>query len=238
VALLPFELESADERELQDLIDFIRIDARSIRDMLRLRFPMTGLVVGMEKAKGFVEFIQSLDPDDVQRRLGARFDVRRRATAERLHRLSDGICDNFERFVYTHFDGHEALWQPENNRKLYALLCRIRERLKPKLNIVLRKAFGESDLRPAHRETGFESGEPPPVFFSGCYLAATGSRPDEQAFIKSVLYDKLVEEQGRVEWTAEAQRTHLLFKIAVWVGWALLLLGVVTLAAVISEIGR
>jgi hypothetical protein len=222
VTVFPFELESAGERELQTLIDATRSDSQSIGETLRLRYPVTGLVVGMEKAKGFVEFIQSLEPEDVHRRLGAGFDVRRRATGERLHRLSDGICDKFESFVYTHFGRHEALWQPENNRKLYALLCRVRERLKPKLNIVLRKAFGESGQRVHAGESGLGNAEQAPVFFSGCYLAATGGGADQQAFIKGVLHDKLVVEQGQVEWTPEARRAQLVFKIAVWVGWALL----------------
>jgi hypothetical protein len=222
VTVLPFELESASEQQLQALIDSIRSDAQSIHNALWLRFPVTGLVVGMEKANGFVEFIQTLEPQDIHRRLGAGFDVRRRATSDRLHKLSDGICDSFETFVYRHFRHQEALWQPENNRKLYALLCRIRERLKPKLNIVLRKAFGEGDARTAAGEAGLQNGERAPVFFSGCYLAATGTSPDQQAFIKGVLDEKLIREQARIEWTSDALRVHLLFKIAVWIGWALL----------------
>jgi hypothetical protein len=222
ITVLPFELEAAGERELQSLIDSIRSDTQSLHDVLWLRFPVTGLVVGMEKAKGFVEFIQTLEPMDLHRRLGAGFDVRRRATSERLHKLSDGICDNFETFVYRHFRQQEALWQPEYNRKLYALLCHVRERLKPKLNIVMRKAFGEFDARTAAADSDLTNGKRAPVFFSGCYLAATGSSPEQQAFIKGVLDEKLIREQARIEWTSEAQRVHLFFKIAVWAGWAVL----------------
>ena len=235
ITAFPFELESAGERELQALIDATRSDFQSIRETLNLRFPVTGLVVGMEKAKGFVEFIQSLEPEDVHRRLGAGFDVRRRATGERLHQLSDGICDKFESFVYAHFGRHEALWQPEINRKLYALLCRVRERLKPKLNIVLRKAFGEGTSQPFAGESRLANAAPAPVFFSGCYLAATGGNPDQQAFIKGVLHDKLVLEQGQVEWTVEARRQQLLFKIAVWMGWALLAACLIGVGMIVRE---
>jgi hypothetical protein len=216
VTLLPYELVTASKPELQSLIDAIQGDIHAIQQTLLVLFPVSGLVVGMQQAKGFNEFVISLGVEDIHRRLGSRFDVRMRPTVERLQRLSDGICDAFETFIYAIFAQQDVLWQSDNNRRLYSLMCRVRQELKPNLNVVL-KAFSDPT---AHR-VGSSAGQVDrlPIFFSGCYLAATGAGADQQAFIKEVLDDKLVREQARVEWTAKARRTQQLFQLAVWAGW-------------------
>lgn len=42
-----------------------------------------------------------------------------------------------------------------------------------------------------------------PIAFSGCYFAATGRAEDRRAFVQGV-FDKLDEEQNRIEWTKDA----------------------------------
>jgi hypothetical protein len=231
VTLLPYEMTEANGPELQAIIDSVHADTHAIRQVLWLRYPVTGLVVGMERVDGFDQFVRSLGANHLARRLGAGFDIRRLATRERLQRLSDRICDAFEDFIYILFEKPEALWQERDNRKLYGLLCRVRERLKPKLNTVLAKAFGAT----CGGETGSASGgrDTSPALFSGCYLAATGHGAEQQAFIKGVLFDKLVHEQARVEWTDEARRSHSLFQLAVWVGWVVV--GVLAVLLVLDQ---
>jgi hypothetical protein len=231
VTLLPYELVTASKPQLQSLINAIQNDIHAIQHTLKLLFPVTGLVVGMQQAKGFNEFIFSLGAEDIHRRLGSRFDIHLRPTVDRLQRLSDGICDAFEQFIYTHYAQHEALWQQDNNRKLYALLCRVRQELKPSLNVVL-KAFGDPTI-----QRGASSGhtERLPIFFSGCYLAATGPGADQQAFIKDVLDEKLVREQARVEWTREARRTQQFFELAVWAGWTVVAMILALLVTLVSR---
>jgi hypothetical protein len=221
VAVLPYALVGAEGRELEAVIECVDRDTKTVHQTLWLRYPVSGLVVGMEHAEGFDEFVRLLGAKHVTRRLGARYDLRRRATVERLQQLSDRICDAFEDFVYVLFDRPDALWQVRDNRKLFGLLCRVREQLKPKLNAILGSAFGREGQGERPSAWSDRRGQPP-VFFSGCYLAATGSGPEQQAFINGVLNEKLIREQSRVEWTEDARASQTRFRLAVWAGWLVL----------------
>ncbi len=210
VTLLPFELVEAGGPDLEALRRSIRTDLDTIRETLWVRFPVSALLVGMERARGFGEFVGLLETSNREKRLGAGFDALRRATGERLRGLSDGICDAFEDWVYALYRQRDAL-APERqvaNIKLYNLLCRVRTYVKPKLNTVLCQAF---EIKQDNAALDF---------FSGCYLGATGSSAMEQAFIKGLLHDKLVPQQNNVEWTDKAIRIHRLYNIMTWVGWS------------------
>jgi hypothetical protein len=72
-----------------------------------------------------------------------------------------------------------------------------------------------------------------PLFFSGCYFAATGEGENRQAFIKAV-FEKLPAEQEELEWTEtaldEEDRYRRWSQVAMWFDAALLL----ALAALIA----
>ena len=220
LTLLPFELTMVDERgsELHALVESIRADVDTIREALSLRFPITALVVGMDRASGFGKFVGALEPGNLAQRLGSGFNVRRLPTGERLRRLSDGICDAFEDWIYLLYRkqdeiGHEDLDRDLGNMKLYSLLCRMRQNLKPKLYAALGQAFSETNGDGAAKQDTESS-----ILFSGCYLGATGTSSEKQAFIKGI-HDKLVREQSNVQWTSRALRDSSLIRLMTWIGW-------------------
>jgi hypothetical protein len=229
LTLLPFELLGGDGGDAQLLIDSARQDLKTITDTLHLRFPVSCVLVGMEQAKGFVKFVTLLTPEMRAGRLGKHFDVRQLPTRQRLNQLGDGVCDAFEEWVYRLFRRSTAIDRPAENRELYSLLARVRESVKPMLKDVLEGTFRFEDESTAKSDTL-------PVFFSGCYLAATGKTSDGQAFLKG-LHDKLVKEQANVEWSAVVRSRNALARTLTYVGWAVaaVLFVVLLVAIVVSD---
>lgn len=222
VTLLPFELVEAGGEDLELLREAIRTDLDTIRDAMWIRFPVSALVVGMERAPGFTKFVELLETPNWAKRMGSGFDPRRQATGDRLRQLCDGICDRFEDWIYSLYRQPDAL-QPERqsgNIGLYRLLCRVRTDVKPKLNTVLGQTFDVTK-----NSAGLD-------FFSGCYLAATGGLNEERAFIKE-LHDKLAREQNNVQWLNKAHRRRFWLNVLTWAGWSIVLALLVVLMGLV-----
>ncbi|MCA9135258.1 MAG: hypothetical protein KDB00_00830 [Planctomycetales bacterium] len=226
ITLLPFELSRVGPLQLSAIAQSARGDVAMIQDTLGIRSPVTAVLVGLEQDKGFAELVRRLQSGLLSRRLGGRFDLRSRPTPEELNTHSDRLCDAFEDWVYRLFSREDGLAQQRGNRKLYALTCKIRHELKPRLRIVLGQAFGcESS------ESGGDATDDDSFFFSGCYFAASGAMSGQPAFVKGVLQDKLADEQSKVQWTKQTLRTHRLFTIFSIIGWILCILLIAALIA-------
>ncbi len=207
LTLLPFGLlQSSGQNELERAV---AADLGTMHRALQVRCPVTALVTGMEEERGFRELVRRVGRDRAQnQRFGQRFDVRISPTVEEMRSFAPHVCGSFEDWVYTLFREEEALTHPGNTR-LYGLLCKVRSTLKSRLQDVLATGFGVSS----------KAARTLPIFFSGCYFAATGARADRQAFVRGVI-GKLVEEQEDVEWAPAAvsgNRWSLLLSL---LGWA------------------
>ena len=214
VTLIPFELSRVGPLQLSAISQAARSDVGVIQETLGVRSPVTAVLVGLEQDKGFIELVRRLQPGLLSRRLGGRFDLRSRPTPEELNIHSDRLCDAFEDWVYRLFGREDGLAQQRGNRKLYALISKIRHELKPRLRIVLGNAFGcepSENLKTGESDDAF--------FFSGCYFAASGATTGQPAFVKGVFNDKLVDEQSKVEWTKAALQTHFFFRLFSIIGW-------------------
>lgn len=216
VTLIPFELSRAGPLQLSALAQSARGDVTTIQETLGIRAPVTAMLVGLEQDKGFIELVRRLQPELLSRRLGGRFDLRSRPTPEELNAHSDRLCDAFEDWVYRLFGRDDALAQQRGNRKLYALISRIRHELKPRLRIVMGDAFG---CEPKSSPGGEASQGDRSFFFSGCYFAGSGVSTGQPAFVKGVLQDKLLEEQSQVEWTSESRRMNRFLRLFAALGW-------------------
>lgn len=195
LTLIQLESIHSAQAETEELQKAIQADHKTIQYALQLNCPYIGLIVGLEKERGFRELVRRVGRDRAAtQRFGQRFDVRATPSEEELASLSLHVCGAFEDWAYTLFREEEALMRPGNTR-LYELLSKVRCSWKTKLADILAGGFGCKD------DQVDES-----IFFSGCYLAATGETPDRQAFVKGVL-DKLDEEQEFVEWTSNATRS-------------------------------
>jgi len=194
LVLIPRKTIQAGARESRELERAAKADVATVQQELQLRCPTTALLVGNEEDPGFGELVRRVGRERAAaQRFGKRFDVRSLATPDQLAAFCIHVAGVFEDWIYTLFREKDALTRPGNTH-LYGLLCNVRTRLQRRLTHILVGSFGWD----AEREKDAD-----PVPFSGCYFAATGETEDRQAFVRGV-FDKLVEEQGNVEWTSEA----------------------------------
>ncbi len=196
LALIQIESIHSSPVELEELQKAIHGDMETIRRAFQIRVPVSALVVGLEKERGFRELVRRVGRDRaLSQRFGKRFDVLAIPFKEELVALAMHICGVFEDWAYALFREEEALTRTGNTR-LYELLSKVRCSWKTRLGELLAGGFGcERD----------KSAQDNALFMSGCYLAATGETPDRQAFVKGVI-EKLAEEQELIEWTPEAVR--------------------------------
>jgi hypothetical protein len=220
--LLPFEAVQAAPADVQQLERAVKSDLTTLQRELRLRSPVSALVVDLEHERGFRELVRRVGRDRAAtQRFGRRFDVRVRATPDELRALSAHVCGVFEDWIYTLFREHGSLSRPGNTR-LYSLLCKVRCTLKPRLSGVLGEGFGH--------DTRFMSDDDQ-IPFSGCYFAATGATGDRQAFVRGVI-DKLIDEQEQLEWTGEALRRERRYRRLAALGIIVDVLLVASIAAI------
>lgn len=212
LVLLPFDLLQASRADIEEVERALAGDLSTARRELQLRCPVTALVVAMEQEKGFCELIRRLGRDHAaKQRFGQRFDIRREATVEELRKFSSYACGVFEDWVYTLFRDEKVLSHP-GNPSLYNLLCKVRRSFQARLSDVLSKGFGYDP-----------NSDSEPLYFSGCYFAATGSQPERQAFVSGVLA-KLREEQEELEWTDEALVDDSRRGLIAIIGWVAVVL--------------
>lgn len=210
LTLIQFESIYATPAEIEELQQAIAADLATLQYATQLRCPVTALVVGLEKERGFQELVRRVgDGRAMTQRFGRKFDVRAIPTAEELTALSAHVCGAFEDWVYVLFREDAALARP-GNLQLYELLSKVRCTWKTRLADILALGFGCEMNDEAQKRS---------LLFSGCYAASTGETPDRQAFVKGVV-EKLLEEQELVEWDAAAVRQQRRIQRAATVGVA------------------
>jgi hypothetical protein len=225
LTLLPLNTIQAGPRENVELQRAVKADLATIQHQLKLRFPSTALVVGLQEDRGFEELVRRVGPQRAgSQRFGHRFDVRMAASPGELASLCARITGVFEDWVYTIYRERGSTARPGNSH-LFGLLCKVRTQLQGRLLRVLAGGFGHDPQQEPDEE---------PIAFSGCYFAATGRPEDRRAFIQGV-FDKLIEEQDQVEWTGRALAEDRRFRLIGWLGLAVaaifglwLLIGVVS----------
>lgn len=205
----------------KDIPGAARSDLDTIRDVTKLRAPVTVMVSGMEAESGFCELVRRVGTTKAKaNRFGKGFNVWNPPTEENMDAFSSHACGAFEDWVYSLFRERDGLNKP-GNAKLYTLLCRIRSQLRARLRSVLLHGFSFS------RDD--KKKEDIPLLFNGVYFTATGDTPDRQAFVKNV-FEKMIDLQEELEWMPEAvrqdDRYHQLAQIGMFVD-AVLLLGIV-----------
>lgn len=197
--LLPYAATDSDTEANQTGL-VCQKDLRAIRDVMQINCPLFGLVCDMENATGFREFVERFPKGHRQRRLGQQFPYVANLDAAAGGDLIDigvrWICEElFPPLIYRLMrldkpGGHEKVAPIlRGNMNLYELLEEIRER-RQRLARILSLAIA-ADTRE-------------PILFGGCYLAATGKSPREQAFVAAVFH-RLLENQNFVSWTRSAR---------------------------------
>ncbi len=223
LTLLPFGLIRRSIPESLEVQRAVKRDLAAALRVLRLRCPVTALVVGLEEESGFRELVRRVGRERaVAQRFGKGFSVGNPPTPERLEALCAHACGAFEDWVYVLFREKGAFSKP-GNTKLYSLLCEIRRSVQSRLAKILVAGFG----RDPEQDPGAET-----PLFSGCYFAAAGEADDRQAFVKGV-FEKLVEQQEELEWTDDGYREEHKFQLLSRLGLGFDTLLVLTLAGLV-----
>lgn len=193
ISILPFRaFGGAAGPMLEKVRQAVAGDLALLRDGLELRCPVTALVGGMETESGFRELVRRLGRDAVKaHRFGKGNDLWTQPQPELVEAVVRHACGAFEDWTYHLFTQSDGLTKP-GNPKLYALLCRMRSELQDQLTAVLSDGYGSTD-------------DPEALLFGGLYFAATGVEDDRQAFVKSVFY-KVMEQEDELSWTDAAIR--------------------------------
>ncbi len=203
LALVPF---AAVGRSGADVQAAAQKDLGVLRDNLRVRCAATVLVTGMESEEGFQELVNRVEPAHTQNnRFGKGCDPWGDANARRLRAVGNHAAGAFEVWTHSLFQQENALKRRYNSR-LFSLLCKVRGGFSDALQNVLGYGFGyDTEQEPELADRQF--------LFSGCYFAATGSTPDQQAFVSSV-FRKVMEQDEDVEWAPEAWVEDRRFQLA------------------------
>jgi len=189
----------------RDLPEAVRADLAMVGEATRLNASVTVLVSGMEVEAGFTELVRRVGVDRAgNSRFGKGFDVWNAANDENMDALSSHACGSFEDWVHTLFARDDADQQRSNGR-LFSMLCRVRRHLQPKLRGALVKGYA----------SGLEGDDGPSRLLSGCYFAATGRQPEQQAFVRSV-FDKLDQLSEDLQWSDAALREESKYRFLTW----------------------
>jgi hypothetical protein len=220
LALVPFQ---GIDRSGADVQAAVQKDLGVLRRELRVRCASTVLVTGMESEEGFQELVNRVDPVLTQNnRFGKGCDAWGDPTGKRLRAVGDHAAGAFEFWTQSLFQEQNALKRRYNSR-LFALLCKIRGGFSDSLKNLLGYGFGyDPEQEPELADRQF--------LFSGCYFAATGDTPDQQAFVSSV-FKKVIEQDEGVEWAPEAWNEDRRFRL---IGNLFALVGLFSVVALIA----
>ncbi len=193
LTVLPFRAVN-DVMLAKDIPSAVQADLTAVRQVARVRCPVTALVTGMESERGFGELVRRVGAARAKsNRFGKGYDVWNPPTAENIDAFSSHACGAFEDWVYSLFRETDGLSKP-GNAKLYTLLCKIRSELRGRLRQILLHGYSFDPEDPRDQDA---------LLFSGCYFAATGETEDRQAFVRNV-FEKIVDLEAELEWTEEA----------------------------------
>ncbi len=181
----------------------LRDDARIIIEGSQLHAPMAVLITGLDDELGFIELVRRVGENRArENRFGHGYNHLAPTTPDQLVLLAQHACGAFEDWIYDLFRHPDCLGRSHND-KLFALLCKIRNRAQPKVAELLSSLAGVAE--------GNDQRGP---LLCGCYFAAAGSSRLRQAFVRSV-FDKLFELEEDLEWSSEAwQRENTYLNIA------------------------
>jgi type VI protein secretion system component VasK len=169
----------------------LREDIRAVQRALKVRCPVFALFVEMETVPGSPEFIARMPKDFLSNRVGFAVPGSIPFSGELIARGLTWTAGWFHSWVLNRMS-EDPLDQASNN-ELFSLGHEVR-RFRNRLRAVMEAAFS------THQ--GVE-----PVLFQGCYFAATGATPAQQAFAAGLLRglrSRVIAGHQATRWAAEA----------------------------------
>lgn len=204
ILVLPYELLVSTPAEAVELRRCAGSDSAVAVRGLKVRFPLTTLVVDMELEKGFMELVDRVGREKAKsQRFGKGLDLWAKQSKAHVEAAATHACNLFESWTYHLYREKGALAKSGGgNRLLYSLLCKVRYYMFGRLKEVLTEVYAENP-------EAFPQTELP--VFSGCYFGATSEATNDQAFVKDV-FVRLTKQQEDLEWTAAGLNEDQLYK--------------------------
>jgi hypothetical protein len=120
LTVLPFRAVS-DVMLAKDIPAAVQGDLTAVRQVARVRCPVTALVAGMEAERGFGELVRRVGVSRARsNRFGKGYNVWNPPTAENIDAFSSHACGAFEDWVYSLFREADGLSKPGNAKLYYA----------------------------------------------------------------------------------------------------------------------
>jgi type VI secretion system protein ImpL len=169
----------------------LREDIRAVQGALKVRCPVFALFVEMETLPGSSEFIARMPKDFLSSRVGFAVPSSTPFSGELIARGLTWTAGWFHSWVLNRMS-EDPLDQASNN-ELFSLGHEVR-RFRKRLRAVMEAAFS------THQDVE-------PVLFQGCYFAATGALPVQQAFSAGLLRglrSRVIAGHQATQWAAEA----------------------------------
>jgi type VI secretion system protein ImpL len=169
----------------------VRDDLRTVQRILKIRSPVFVLFPEMETAPGFPELIRRMSNPLRQSRCGFAVPSAQVFSGDLVQRGLIWMSGWFNGWCLSLMS--DDLLNPAGNNRLFCLDLEFR-RYRKRFRALLEAAL----TTPRESE---------PVLFRGCYFAATGADPDQQAFLGGLLRGaraRIFAEHLATEWTAEA----------------------------------
>ncbi len=211
---------------MQDAFDTGTIcqrDLQVVRRVLRVHCPVVALICDLEMLPGFQELAQHFDPKRLDNRIGQRYPMNPLlgkgnpldTTEAAFDSLGQWVCSVlFPSWIHKSFTVENTPTAAARqaavatSTALYNLMVEMSRREKH-LGRLLRYALA----------TGHEE----PLWLAGCYLAGTGTRPHEHAFVGGVFRRMQVQQKNEylpncVRWTREAREEEAYYRRRL--GWA------------------
>ncbi len=203
IVLLPWACTDSQENTNETSLNTQR-DLQTIRDSLALMCPVFAVFCDFEKVRGAKEYIAGLSENERHQRLGQRLPLSPALLPEDIPLLGKELGQwigqtLFPSWIYRILsinpqaeaaDPKATHASIKENSNLYSLMREAHLRHE-RISGILRSGFFNRS----------KSSEPP--LFGGCYIAATGVAPHEQAFVRG-LFGRFRDEQSRLFWTTEA----------------------------------
>jgi hypothetical protein len=242
MVLVPWSAATADEIAAQ-AARVLADDLRTVRSTFQLHYPTVGIVCDLETARGFPEFRSAFPAKLLLGRLGQRVplvpavgddDVPKPSVliGRGTQWIAQAILPVWILKALRLNDQLDQRATPSgghgHNRNLYLLMREVYLRF-PRIATILANGVpaGGQAASDADPLEGLS-------LFGGCYLAGTGGKSSQQAFVTGVFH-RLVDDQAAVAWSEKAYADDRRFNQMAMIGYvvivviaAVLIIGVAT----------
>ena len=188
LSLVPFSPEDESLAVCTLIGQAICEDVVAITKAFGLRVPLTVAFTDLDKMEGFPELLKQIPAADRLKAVGQAFPPSLSASADQLATISTVVSGRLAELIASKLGGAGSANQLLANRKLIALMARIRLTLLARVKVVLTNALNFS--APG-------AGSP---MLAGCYVMATDTMADRRAFVRG-MFDRMFAVQAELDWT-------------------------------------